>query len=82
MHAVDMFILFSIGHAVAWPVDMYVDNDFLRGVGHLIVATIGAFIAGYLSLKFVSETDKFGMIFRAFIGAGLLVYVVRFMKWR
>jgi len=82
MQVIDMFIFFAIGHVVAWPVAMYVDNDLLRGVGHLIVATIGAFVAGYLSLRFYSETEKFGMIFAAFFGAGLLLYLVRFRKWR
>lgn len=81
MHVIDMFILFSIGHVVAWPVAIYVDNNLLRAIGHLVFTTIGAFIGGYLSLRFISESDKFSMIFTAFFGAGLLLYFLRFRKW-
>jgi NitT/TauT family transport system substrate-binding protein len=78
MHVVDMFILFSIGQVVAWLVLLYVDSNGLRLFGHMFVTTLGAFLAGYLSLRFYSEADKFSMIFAAFLGAGILWYLVRF----
>jgi uncharacterized membrane protein YeaQ/YmgE (transglycosylase-associated protein family) len=77
-----MFILLAIGQVVAWLVTLYVDNNVLRLFGHMFVTTIGAFLAGYLSLRFYSEADKFSMIFAAFLGAGLLLYLVRFRLWR
>jgi uncharacterized membrane protein YeaQ/YmgE (transglycosylase-associated protein family) len=82
MHVVDMFILLSIGQVVGWLATMYAENDHRRLAGHLIVTTTGAFIGGYLSLRFISEYSKYGMIFSAFIVAGLLLYLVRYRKWR
>jgi len=82
MHVVDMFILLAIGQVIAWLVIMYMDNNVLRLFGHMFVTTLGAFLAGYLSLRFYSEADKFSMIFAGFLGAGLLLYIVRFRLWR
>ena len=82
MHVVDMFIMISIGQVVGWLVTMYAENDDRRLGVHLIVTTIGAFIGGYLSLRFISEFSKYSMIFTAFFGAGLLLYLVRYRKWR
>jgi undecaprenyl pyrophosphate phosphatase UppP len=61
---------------------MYAENDHRRLGVHLIVTTIDAFIGGYLSLRFISEFSKFSMIFSAFFVAGLLLYLVRYRKWR
>ena len=82
MHVVDMFIMISIGQVVAWPVSIYGKGQGRRLFGDAIVTTIGAFIGGYLSLTLVSEYSKFSMIFVAFLGAGLLLYLVRYRKWR
>jgi len=56
-------------------------NHLRLGI-HLIVATAGAFIGGYLSLNLLSEFSKYSMIFCAFLVAGLLLYFIRFRKWR
>jgi uncharacterized membrane protein YeaQ/YmgE (transglycosylase-associated protein family) len=77
-----MFILVSIGQVVGWVVALYGEKDLRRLGVHLIVTTVGAFIGGDLSLRFISEGDKFSMIFAAFVGAGLLLYLLRFRKWR
>ena len=82
MHVVDQFILFSIGQVVAWMVTLYADKSGRRLLGHAFVATIGSFLGGYLSLRFNSEADKYGMIIAGFLGAGLLLYLLRYRKWR
>ena len=82
MHVVDQFILFSIGQVVAWLVILYVDKSGRRLLGHAIFATLGSFLGGYLSLRLNAEADKYGMIFAGFFGAGLLLYLVRYRKWR
>ncbi len=82
MHVVDMFIMISIGQVVGWLATMYAEKDHRRLGVHLIVTTIGAFIGGYLSLSFISESSKYSMIFCAFLVAGLSLYLVRYRKWR
>jgi NitT/TauT family transport system substrate-binding protein len=82
MHVVDMFILLAIGQVIAWLVILYADDNVLRLFGHMFVTTLGAFLAGYLSLRFYSEANKFSMIFAAFLGAGFLLYLLRFRLWR
>ncbi len=82
MHVVDIFILIAIGQAVGWLATIYAETDHLRLGGHLIVTTIGAFVGGYLALNLYSEFSKYGMIFAAFCGAGLLLYLLRYRKWR
>ncbi len=82
MHIVDMFILLSIGQVVGWLATIYAESDHRRLGVHLIVTTAGAFLGGYLSLTFISEFSKYGMIFSAFFMAGLLLYLLRFRKWR
>jgi uncharacterized membrane protein YeaQ/YmgE (transglycosylase-associated protein family) len=82
MHVVDQFILFSIGQVVAWLVVLYVDNSARRLLGHAFVATVGAFVGGYLSLWLGAETNKYAMIIAAFLGAGFLLHVVRYRNWR
>ncbi len=61
---------------------MYAEDDHRRLGVHLIVTTIGAFMGGYLSLRLISEFSKFSMILSAFIVAGLLLYLIRYRKWR
>ncbi len=82
MHVVDIFIIIAIGQVVAWPVTMYVENDHRRLGLHAVVTTIGAFIGGYLSRSLISEYSSFSMILCAFLVSGLLLYLVRFRKWR
>ncbi len=81
MHAVDMFILISIGQVVGWLAAIYIDGDFRPLLGHLAITTTGAFSGGYLSLNLISEFSKFNMIFSAFFVACLLLYIARFRKW-
>ena len=81
MHMVNVAIILSIGNCVAWIAALYV-KDAERGlIGHVIVSTIGAFIAGYLALTFASQYGVPGMMIAAFIGSPLLLYFVRFRKW-
>jgi len=82
MHLLDMFILVSIGQVVAWTVTMYENDNDLRLIGHIAATTVGALVGGYLSLHLYSQSNKFSMIFVGFIGAGLLLYLVRFRRWR
>ncbi len=81
MHAVNVVIILCIGNIVAWVVGIYVKGAMPGLMGHVAVSTIGAFIAGYLTLEFGPEFGAVGMIPPAFIGAGLLLYLVRFKKW-
>jgi len=80
MHVVDMFIMISIGQAVGWLATIYTESDERRLAGHLLATTAGAFLGGYLSLWLVSEFSKAGLIFCAFLGAGTLLYFVRYRK--
>ena len=81
MHMANVAIILSIGNCVAWVVALYV-KDAERGlIGHVVVSTIGSFIAGCLALKFVSQYGVPGMMIAAFIGSSLLLYLVRFRKW-
>ena len=82
MHAVDIFILIAIGQVVGWLATIYAENDHRRLAGHLIVTTIGAFIGGYVSRRIISEYSAFSMILSAFTVAGILLYLVRYEKWR
>ncbi len=81
MYPVDVVIILSIGNIVAWMVGIYVKNAMSGLMGHVVISNIGAFIAGYLTLKFTPELGVVGMIPAAFVGAGLLLYLVRFRKW-
>ena len=81
MHVVDQFIVISIGQVVAWLVILYLDNSGRRLLGHAFVTTIGAFTGGFLSLWIWSEADKSALIISAFLGAGILLYVVRYRYW-
>ncbi len=83
MHPLDPILLFTIANVVAWPVGLYVDNDELRRiVGHLITCTIGAFIGGLGTQWLYPNTFKISLIVGAFSGAILLMYFVRYRKWK
>ena len=82
MHPLDMMLLFAIANVVAWPAAMYVDGDFPRVIGHLIVTTIGALIGGYMAQLSFPDSSKFILIFGGFGGAVPLLYLVRFKKWK
>jgi uncharacterized membrane protein YeaQ/YmgE (transglycosylase-associated protein family) len=75
-------IIISIGNVVGWLAAMYVKNALPGLLGHVVISTIGAFIGGCLSLRILGESNKFAMIINAFIGAALLLYIVRFRTWR
>ena len=82
MDPYSMMIVISIGTVVGWLAAMYVKHALPGLIGHVVVSTVGAFVAGYASLRILPEFGKFGMIVGAFIGAALLLYVVRFRNWR
>jgi uncharacterized membrane protein YeaQ/YmgE (transglycosylase-associated protein family) len=77
-----MMIILSIGNVVGWLAAMYVKNALPGLMGHIVISTIGAFIAGYLSLRIFPQFDILGMIISAFLGAVLLLIAVRFRSWR
>lgn len=81
MHVVDQFLLLSIGQVVAWLAVLYVDDSARRLLGHAAVATVGAFMGGYLSLWSISPTNRLAMIIAALLCAALLLYVVRYRNW-
>ncbi len=83
MHPLDPILLFSIANVVAWPISLYVDDDDLRRiVGHLLTCTIGAVIGGLSAQWAFPNTFKFSLIAGAFSGAILLIYLVRYRKWK
>jgi len=82
MHPLDMFLLFAIANVVAWPVALYVDTDMLRIIGHMIVCTVGSLIGGFIALQLWPDASKYMLIWGGFVGAGLLLYLLRFRKWR
>jgi len=81
MHWVNVAIILCVGNFIAWMVALYV-KDAVRGlIGHVVCSTLGAFLAGYLALLVLPKYGTAGMIPAAFIGSGLLLYLVRFRKW-
>ncbi|MBC8267790.1 MAG: hypothetical protein H8E36_03490 [Rhodospirillaceae bacterium] len=81
MHWVNVAIILCIGNFIAWMVALYVKDAVSGLLGHVIFSTLGAFIAGYLSLLVLPNYGTAGMIPAAFTGGGLLLYLVRFRKW-
>lgn len=82
MDPFSVIIVLSIGNIVAWLAALYV-KDAARGlIGHVVVATTGAFIAGYLALWLFPDLYAFGMMTGAFMGAVFMLYFVRFRTWR
>ncbi|NQU57743.1 MAG: GlsB/YeaQ/YmgE family stress response membrane protein [Rhodospirillales bacterium] len=82
MHWVNVAIILCVGNFVAWMAAMYVSNAVSGLLGHLVVSTIGAFIGGYLTLEIIPKYGTAGMIPGALVGSILLLYFVRFKKWR
>ena len=81
MDPFSIVIILSIGNVVAWLAALYV-KDAARGlIGHVVVATTGTFLAGYLALWLFPDLYAVGMIVGALIGAVVLLYFVRFKKW-
>ena len=67
---------------MAWLAALYV-KDAARGlIGHVVVATTGAFVAGNLALWLFPDLYAFGMMTGAFVGAVFLLYFVRLRTWR
>lgn len=82
MDPFSVIIVLSIGNIVAWLAAMYV-KDAARGlIGHVVVATTGAFIAGYLALWLFPDRHALGMMTGAFMGAVFMLYIVRLRTWR
>ncbi|MCP5373760.1 MAG: hypothetical protein H6907_18680 [Hyphomicrobiales bacterium] len=82
MHPVDLFILFSIGQVVSWLATLYVETDPRRLLGHAVVATLGAFLGGYVATLLFPPTAKLALIGGGFLGAIVLLVVLRFRKAR
>ena len=77
MDPFSIIIILGIGNIVAWLAALYV-KDAARGlIGHVVVATTGAFIGGYLALWLFPNLYAFGMMTGAFIGAVLSLYFLR-----
>ena len=77
MDPVSSMILISIGNVVAWLAAIYI-QDAVRGLlGNVVISTIGAFVAGYAILKFLSEPNAVGVVFGAAFGSVLLLYATR-----
>ena len=80
MDPLSMFIFLSIGNVVGWLAGMYWKNALPGLIGHVVVSTIGAFVAGFLMLRFIQYITGLGVIAGAFVGAALLLYFVRLKK--
>lgn len=75
-------IILSVGNFVAWMVAMYVPNAVKGLLVHVVVSTLGAFMGGYLALELMPKHGVAGLLPAALVGSGLLLYLVRFKKWR
>jgi uncharacterized membrane protein YeaQ/YmgE (transglycosylase-associated protein family) len=82
MHWVNVAILLCVGNMVGWLVAIYVKGSERYLLGHILVSTLGAFIAGYLSLIIAPQYGASAMLPAGYVGAGILLYLVRFKKWR
>ncbi len=82
MDPLSMMLVLSIGCVVGWLAAMYVQGALPGLIGHVVVSTIGAYVVGYLALWFFPGFYYFSLIFGAFIGAALLLYLLRIKKWR
>ncbi len=80
MHPLDPILLIAIANVVAWPVTLYLEDDHRRVVGHLATCLVGAFTVGLLAQWMFPETFKLSLMIGAFIGAGGLLFLVRFRK--
>ena len=74
--------MIGIGNAVGWTAAIYVKDALPGLIGHVVVSTIGAFVAGYLSLALFPAAAQLGMTLFGIAGAALLLYVTRLRKLR
>lgn len=81
MHPFNMFILLSIGNVVGWLYGMYVKGALRDLIGHVFIATLGSFAAGYLSLRVTAEGNIPAMMTGAIAGAALLLFILRRGKY-
>jgi uncharacterized membrane protein YeaQ/YmgE (transglycosylase-associated protein family) len=81
MDPVSMMLVVSIGSIVGWLAAMYVKDALPGLIGHVVVGTIGTFLAGNLALWVFPGFYFFGLIAGAFIGGAGLLYLVRFKNW-
>ena len=81
MHWINVAIILCIGNFWGWMVAMYAKDAVSGLLGHVVTSTIGAFIVGYLTLVFFPKYGTAVMLPAAFIGSGLVLYLVRFRKW-
>lgn len=81
MDLASIIILLSIGNVVGWLAAIYVKGALRGLIGHVAIATIGAFGSGYLSQTLFPEFEKLGMTLAAISGAVLLLFAVRFREW-
>ena len=58
MDPISQMIMISIGNVVAWLAAIYVKDALPGLIGNLVISTTGAFVAGYLCLRFLPELDK------------------------
>jgi uncharacterized membrane protein YeaQ/YmgE (transglycosylase-associated protein family) len=69
-----------VGLIAGWLAGMVMKGGGYGVVGDMIVGLVGAVIGGYLfGLVYVGESGLLGSILVAFVGACLLIAVVRFL---
>ena len=78
----DNTILFLIvGLVAGWLAGVVMKGKGLGLVGNLIVGVIGSFVGGYLfGLLGITAGGTVGMLIMAFVGAVVLLYLVRLVK--
>jgi len=69
MHPVDIILLFSAGTAMGWSAAIYVEDNPRLIAAYVILCPVAAFVSGYLSLAWLPDYGKVGMIFAALFGA-------------
>ena len=77
MDPFSVVIILGIGNIVAWLAALYVKGAARGLIGHVVVATTGAFIAGYLALWLFPNLYALGMMAGAVMGAVFMLYFVR-----
>ena len=82
MHPFDVIIVISAATAVGYTASIYAEDDALLVLGYMVFSVIGAFAASFLALWYLPETDKFGIVFGAMLGAALAVLPWRWVRKR
>ena len=82
MDPLTMMVMLSIGNVVGWTAAMYVPRALPGLIGHVVIASIGAFAGGYSALALFPAHAGVSVIPTAFAGAVLLLYVLRLRKLR